>query len=169
MADASDEVKTVKGTPASGVGRWRGRLWRYGPLVMWIGFIFFASTGSLSASNTSRVVRPVLLWLFPGITEPELLQAHVLVRKAAHFIEYAVLAILAARAFLSSSRGGLKRWWHVAALSLVVACALLDECHQSFEPTRTGTIYDSLIDVFGGACAVAFVMLLRRRKSRRIK
>src|ERR687893_1077793 len=91
------------------------RLARYGPVVLWVGLIFFASTGSLSASNTSRILRPLLLWLFPDITEASLLQAHFLVRKSAHFAEYAVLALLAARAFLTSSDERPRRRWHAFA------------------------------------------------------
>jgi VanZ family protein len=162
-------VKSGRAEAEGKSGGARGRLWRYGPLVAWVGFIFFASTGSLSASNTSRIIRPLLLWLFPEITEPELLFAHGLVRKAAHFVEYAVLALLAARAFLSSSRARLRAGWHIAALALVMTIALLDEYHQSFEPTRTGTIYDSLIDIAGGAAAVAAVALWRRRRRIRVK
>jgi VanZ family protein len=139
----------------------RSRLWRYGPVVLWVGVIFFASTGNLSAPNTSRIIRPLLLWLFPDITEGTLLQAHGLVRKAAHFTEYAILALLAARAFLSSPGARLRRSWWPASLALVAACALLDEYHQSFVATRTGTIYDSLIDIAGGACALAVVALWR--------
>ena len=146
---------------------WGGRLWRYGPLAAWIGLIFFASTGNLSGENTSLIVRPLLLWLFPDIGEPELLRAHLLIRKTAHFTEYALLALLAARAFLTSSRPLLKRRWAVAALLLVVACALLDEYHQSFVPTRGGSVYDSMIDTAGGALALALVSLWRSRRRRR--
>ena len=141
---------------------WRARAWRYGPLLVWVGVIFFASTGNLSASNTSRVVRPLLLWLYPSITESELLRAHFFVRKAAHFTEYAALALLAARAFLTSSRAALKTYWPAAALALVAAVALLDEYHQSFDETRTGTIYDSLIDIAGGCFALLVLILWRR-------
>lgn len=143
---------------------WRVRLWRYGPLAAWVGLIFFASTGNLSGENTSLIVRPLLLWLFPGITEPELLRAHLLIRKAAHFAEYAALALLAARAFLTSSRTLLRRRWAVAAFLLVVACALLDEYHQSFVPSRGGSAYDSLIDAAGGASALALLSLWRSRR-----
>ena len=136
---------------------------RYAPVVLWVGVIFFASTGSMSASNTSRIIRPLLLWLFPDITEASLLQAHFLVRKAAHFTEYAVLALLAARAFLTSPDDRLRRRWHAAAFALVASCALLDEYHQSFYATRTGTVYDSLIDMSGGATALAAVVLWRLR------
>lgn len=146
---------------------WRSRLWRYGPVVLWIGIIFFASTGNLSASNTSRILRPLLVWLFPGITEATLLQAHFIVRKGAHFTEYFILALFAARAFLSSSRAGLRRSWWLASLAVVASCALLDEYHQSFVVTRTGTIYDSLIDITGGACALAVVALWRALRRRR--
>ena len=132
----------------------RGRLWRYGPLVVWMVVIFIASTGSLSASNTSRIIRPLLLWLYPSITEEGLMQAHFLVRKAAHLTEYAILALLAARAFLTSSDARLRRYWYAFAFALVACYALFDEYHQSFVQTRTGTIYDSLIDMTGGALAL---------------
>lgn len=139
----------------------RGRLWRYGPLALWIGLIFFASTGNLSASNTSRFMRPLLLWLFPDISLSDLLFVNFLVRKAAHITEYALLALLAARAFLTSSHDKLRTKWFIAAFALVAVCALLDEYHQSFLGTRTSTIYDSLIDMCGGAIALALVLLWR--------
>ena len=140
---------------------------RYGPVVLWVGVIFFASTGNLSASNTSRIIRPLLLWLFPDITEASLLQAHFLVRKTAHFTEYAVLALLAARAFLSSSDERPRRRWHAFAFALVAAVALLDEYFQSFNPARTGTVYDSLIDMSGGATAIALLVIWRAHRERR--
>lgn len=138
-----------------------GRAWRYGPLLAWIAFIFLASSASFSASNTSRLIRPLLGWLFPHITEAELLRAHFLIRKLAHLTEYAVLALLAARAFISSQKDLLRRGWPAAAFLLVALCALLDEYHQSFLASRTGTVYDSLLDMTGGLLALAVVLLWR--------
>ena len=106
---------------------WRSRLWRYAPLAGWIGFIFFASTGAMSDSNTSRIIAPLFKWLFPGITEAQLLFVRFTVRKGAHFTEYAVLALLAARAFIPCAHRRLRRHAFVAALALVVLVALLDE------------------------------------------
>lgn len=143
---------------------WRERVWRYGPLLVWMLLIFLFSTGGMSASNTSRIIRPVLLWLFPDISEERLALVHFLVRKAAHFTEYAVLALLAARAFLGSSREILQRRWFAASLVLVLVYALSDEYHQRFVPTRTGSIYDSLIDISGGLTALLCLTLWRRRK-----
>ena len=128
----------------------RGRFWRYGPLVLWILLISFASTGEFSAANTSVIVRPLLLWLFPDLSEARLATIHFLSRKVGHFTEYAVLAFLARRAFISSSRAFLQRYWFQSALLLVVIYALLDEFHQSFVPSRTPSIYDSAIDIAGG-------------------
>lgn len=135
------------------------RVARYGPLLVWIVFISFASTGEFSADNTSQIVRPVLLWLFPNISEAALASIHLLTRKAAHFCEYAVLAFLARRAFISSSKSVIRRHWFAFALGLVVLNSLLDELHQAFVPSRTGSIYDSAIDVLGGFTVLAIFKL----------
>ncbi|MDT7807348.1 MAG: hypothetical protein QOJ70_1161 [Acidobacteriota bacterium] len=130
-------------------------LWRYGPVIVWAVFVLFASSASFSASNTSRIIRPLLLWLFPAITDASIERVHFLIRKTAHFTEYALLALLAARAFRTSSRTRLKRLWWLAAFALVACVSLADEYHQSFVPSRTGTIYDSFLDMTGGATALA--------------
>lgn len=157
MAEESKDVRT----------EWSGRAWRYVPLVVWMVLIFLFSMGGMSASNTSLIVRPLLLWLFPDISEERLALAHFMVRKMAHFTEYAILALLAARAFTSSSQKPLRRHWFVAALLLVVFYALSDEYHQTFVPSRTGSFYDSLIDMSGGLTALLFLTLWRKRKDRR--
>jgi VanZ family protein len=112
--------------------------------------ISFASSNEFSAINTSRVVRPLLLWLFPNISEESIRLAHFLVRKAAHITEYAILGWLAARAFTGSSREFLRQRWWIAGLLLIALQALLDEYHQSFVPSRTGSLCDSGIDIAGG-------------------
>ncbi len=149
-------------------GVWRRRLWRYGPVAAWACFVLFASSSGFSATNTSRIIRPLLLWLYPDISEATLASIHFAIRKAAHFSEYALLALLAARAFVTSGRATLRRLWWLAAFALVACVSLTDEYHQSFVPSRTGSIYDSLLDMTGGATALACAALwlsLRRRKA----
>lgn len=140
----------------------RQRLWRYGPLVLWIIFISFASTSEFSAANTSQVLRPLLLWFFPNLSEAQLAAAHFLTRKAAHFTEYGVLAFLARRAFISSAQVFLRRYWFQVAMVLVVIYALLDEFHQSFVPSRTPSIYDSAIDAAGGLAVLILFKICRK-------
>jgi len=144
----------------------RRRLWRYLPLLLWMVFIFFASTGAFSAANTSLIVGPILRWLFPNISEEQLAIAHFITRKAAHFTEYAILGLLAARAFITSSKQQLSNLWFWFALALVTLYALSDEYHQSFVPSRTASIYDSLIDMAGGLTALLLYALWQRRKAR---
>lgn len=163
MAARSETGDTAEGEAGA---RWRNRAWRYGPAVMVIGFIFYASTGAMAASNTSRIIGPVVRWLFPDIGEASLLVVHMIVRKCAHFAEYAALALLAARAFLGSSQDFLRRRWLASAFALVACVALADEFNQSFYDSRTGTIWDSLLDCAGGATALAVFRLWRGRKRR---
>ncbi|MBV9211861.1 MAG: VanZ family protein [Acidobacteria bacterium] len=140
------------------------RIRRYAPLVAWMLVIFFASTSELSGAQTSRIIRPLLIWLFPNISEERINFAHFLVRKTAHFSEYAVFALLAARAFANSSHQILRRGYFYFALALIFLYSLSDEFHQSFVPSRTGTIYDSLIDTAGGLTALILYALWRRAR-----
>lgn len=144
----------------------RSRILRYAPLLLWMVFISLASTSGFSAANTSRFIRPLLLWLFPHFSEERIAFVHFLVRKAAHFSEYAILGFLAARAFINSSQRLLKVHWFKAGVILIVSYALLDELHQSFVSSRTSSIYDSLIDIAGGLFALICFALFNRRGRR---
>ena len=134
------------------------RLSRYGPLVLWAVLIFVGSTSVLSASHTSVLLR-VFLWIFPQASEATLATIHFLLRKAGHFTEYAILALLAARALRTSYRKLLRQRWFWLSFLLVVVYALGDEFHQSFVPSRTASIYDSMIDMFGSLTALAFLVI----------
>jgi VanZ family protein len=137
----------------------RERFFRYAPLLLWIGVILFASTGNASMSQTSRFVRPLLEFLFPAAPEELLVAYHAYIRKLAHFVEYAILAFWAARAFRTSSQRALQKYWFVFSLLVVVLVAAIDETNQSFLPTRTGSIYDVLLDAAGGLTMIFVVAL----------
>ena len=126
-------------------------LTHYLPLIIWLAFISFASSDNFNAGNTSRIIGPLVLWLFPGTSAETLATIHFITRKLAHFSEYAILGFLAARAFRPSPR-----WFLISAL-LVIVYALLDEYHQSFIPSRTASVFDSLIDMAGGLTALIFL------------
>ena len=140
------------------------RIWRYGPLLLWLGLISFASTREFSALNTSQILRPLMLWVFPNLSEEGFAAIHFFIRKVAHFSEYAVLGILAARAFAGSTNEFLRQRWFQIALTLVVCYSLLDEFHQSFVPSRTPSIYDSAVDVAGGLIALLLVRVWHNRR-----
>jgi VanZ family protein len=52
---------------------------------------------------------------------------------------------------------------------LVVLHALMDEYHQSFTQSRSGSLYDSGIDVAGGLIGLIGFSYLRRRSAGNLK
>ncbi len=111
------------------------------PVILWGAVIFTLSTSAFTASNTTKIIDPVLKWLLPSITAASIDVAHMLIRKSAHFSEYCVLFWLLVR--------GPMRHRPYMALMLCVAYALLDEGHQSFVPGRTASLYDVALDSTG--------------------
>jgi VanZ family protein len=143
---------------------WRGRIFRYAPLILWIGVIFIASSTTGAMSNTSRIIRPLLIWLFPNAPEDIITVYHGYIRKSAHFIEYAVLAFWASRAFWGSAGVTLRRYWYAFAFLAVGLTASLDEFNQSFNPARTSAVFDVLLDSAGGLTMIAALALYRTLK-----
>lgn len=141
---------------------------RYAPFFLWIAVIFFLSSGAGSMSETSRFIRPLLVFLFPDASPETLRLYHGYVRKFAHFFEYAVLAAVASRAFWTSSKALLSRYWYLAAFLLVAAVACVDEFSQSFNSARTGAAADVLLDIFGGVFMIGLLMLIKGRRPLRI-
>ena len=100
--------------------RLRGYLLRWGPAVVWMAVLFFASAT-------------------PSVDIPAFGPWDFEVKKGGHMMGYAVLAILFRRA-LGWDRGPIAAAWLPAVLY-----ALLDELHQSLVPGR----HPSLIDALG--------------------
>ena len=132
----------------------------YAPVIFWIGIIFYLSSDQGSMSETSRFIGPILEFFFPNSSEATIKLYHGYIRKAAHFTEYAILALLAARAcgFLVSHL--LRRSWYLLPLALVVLVATADEIGQSFRPSRTASVLDVLIDISGGLFIILVLWLL---------
>jgi VanZ family protein len=145
------------------------RLWRYGPPIVWATLIFIGSSDLLSSSHTSSFIIQPLHALFPGASEATLAAIHFTLRKLGHFTEYAILAWLTARALRTSSQAWLRTRWFWIALVFVICYALFDEFRQSFVPSRTSSIFDSLIDISGGLTALFIVCVRTASGSDRIK
>jgi VanZ family protein len=142
--------------------KWRGRIFRYAPLILWIGAIFVASSNTGSMSNTSRFIRPLLEFLFPNAPEEILVVYHGYIRKFAHFAEYFALAFFAARAFSGSSVKILRNYWFLFALILIVLVATADETNQSFLASRTSSAYDVLLDSCGGLTMILLFAIVKK-------
>jgi len=115
-------------------------------VIMWF------STGDFSAEQTGSLLEPLLRWLLPGLTAPQIAAVHGLVRKSAHVTEYAVLAALWFVA-LTRERGLSTRRAAWLAFLVAVGWAFLDELHQATEPSRTPSAVDVAIDAAGALAA----------------
>ena len=118
-----------------------------------MGLIFVGSTDLLAGHRTSRWLAPLVRWLVPGISEPALERVQLVVRKAGHIAEYAILSVLVCRTLTQpAADGGQGRRLAMillAAWSWAVVYAVTDEFHQSLVATRQGSLWDVAIDAVG--------------------
>lgn len=142
--------------------KWRGRFFAYAPLVLWIVVILTLGSGPGSMAQTSRFVGPLIEFFFPGAAPETFLAIHVLIRKAAHFVEYAILALLAARAFASLSASATWRHLILLPLALTASVACIDEINQSFQTSRTSSSWDVFLDQAGAITALAIFYFFRK-------
>ncbi len=114
--------------------------------------IFAGSADAQSYEHSSRIVEPLLRWLFPHMSEDHVHQIHHIIRKCAHLTEYALLGLLLWRAARKPVRKDPRPWsWRHAAIAIgiVFLYAATDEIHQIFVPTRTPLVSDVFIDTSG--------------------
>jgi hypothetical protein len=129
---------------------------------------------SLLVNSLLRYWLPPALWagvIFILSAQPSLPHypdtlLDLILKKAAHMIEYGILAFLLWRA-LSRGQGALSRSAWVTAFVVSVLYAASDEYHQTFVPGRNGTPVDVGIDTVGALIALLIVGSLRRKERRR--
>ena len=128
--------------------------------LAWMSLIFVGSSDASSYAHSSRLIEPLLHWLFPHMTQAHVEGIHHVFRKCAHLTEYAVLATLLWRAVRKPVRRDPRPWnWREAGIAILIVFlyASTDEFHQRFVPTRTPMVSDVFIDTSG---AVAGMILL---------
>ena len=85
--------------------------------------------------------------------------------KLYHFIEYAILGGLVARAFLKAKPSVVPSqlvWGLAAVLSILYGAS--DEWHQTFVPGRLATVADWVADVLGSIAGVLGAYLYYKKK-----
>jgi VanZ family protein len=134
-------------------------------LILWLIVIAIESTTYLSSQNTSHFLYPLLHSLF-GIDEAGFEPYHVFIRKSGHVFGYGLLSILMFRAWRETLPSLMRakwtfRWANIAVLGTCLV-ASLDEWHQSYLPTRTGTLHDVILDTCAGLAAQLALLLYYR-------
>ena len=127
--------------------------------------MFRLSTDTFAAEHTGEVLWHVLRGLAPRVTYEQYALLHFLIRKAAHLTEYAILVCLLLRAFRAGAAGAWDWRWATLSLLLVAVHAVLDESHQAYTQSRTGSVADSVFDMAGGLIALALLWLNRRQSA----
>lgn len=123
--------------------------------------LFIWGNSALSAEVSAKIsgwVRQVLFFfLEPGTGGGE--NGDGILRKIAHFIEFAGLGLWLGWLFAMLRKGA------AAALGCGFAAGCVDECIQIFVPGRAPAVRDVMIDTFGVAVGIAVLYgLCRLRK-----
>jgi VanZ family protein len=135
-------------------------------------FCFSAQPAAASQQTSGGIVSWLLRLLVPDFAgldparqaEIEHIVAKV-VRKSAHFAEYALLgATLLGHMLAWRARRGLGRP-RTLAFGVGALYAASDELHQLFVPGRSGELLDVLLDSAGVAVGVALLWLLLRKRT----
>ncbi len=126
-------------------------------LIIWGNSLVPGSgSGSLSLAVT-ELIRSLL----EALSLPSAWVTNFLVRKTAHFTEYALLGICASQA-VYAGRGATRGALSALALFLVAVPAI-DETIQLFVDGRLGQVTDVLLDCCGAAAGVALAYLVVSR------
>jgi VanZ family protein len=138
------------------------------PSILWLAVIMLESTDLASAQHTSRVLYPVFHFLF-GVDSVRFAIYHAVMRKIGHFVGYFTLSVLLFRSWRATFPRLSTRWclqWSTVAFFSASLVAALDEWHQTFIPSRTGTVRDVLLD--NSAALVAQIVLFAILRTRSV-
>ena len=134
--------------------------------ILWQIFIFIQSmlSGEIS-SNQSGFIVDILYPITQNVGIPiDVENFSLLIRKLAHFTEYAILGLLWYYIYTLFSLNRFLPW--IVVIHGVLA-ATLDETIQRFTPNRSGELRDALIDTLGVLTAVIFILFIQKiRKSK---
>jgi VanZ family protein len=135
--------------------------------ILWLGLIVAESSNYGSAENTSRFLYPVLHFLF-GLSPAKFPIWQHVIRKTGHFVGYFTLSLLLFRSWRATLPFPGANWamrWAGISFFMTALVASLDEWHQSYLPSRTGTWHDLVLD--SAAALVAQILLYIFLRSRR--
>lgn len=156
------------------VKRLRQVLWGIVVLLLVLIFVFSAQTGEVSGNMSGKITRFVVQLLhadfdaLPGAERQSLIERwDQIIRKGAHFTEYAVLAFAVC---LLLHTYPLKKRALLSWLGATVYAAT-DEAHQLAVAARAGSVWDVLLDSAGAlfGMAIAVILIRRWRKKREIR
>jgi VanZ family protein len=146
------------------------RVWL--PSAVWLAVIVVESSNFGSAEHTGRILYPIFHFLF-GMDRARFAVWHGLLRKAGHFVGYFALSVLLFRSWRATFPRLSTRWslqWATVAFLSASLVAMVDEWHQSFLSSRTGTLSDVILDssaAFAAQVALFAILEMQRFRSKK--
>ncbi len=150
----------------------RGQLFKaWLPAIIWLCVIAIESSDIGSADNTSRILYPLLHFLF-RLDEVAFAIWHHIIRKTGHCVGYALLSWFFFRAWratlpLPNPAEWAFKWARISFL-MTAGVATLDEWHQSYLPSRTGRWQDVVLDSTAALVMQIFLWMVLRGRRRRL-
>lgn len=147
------------------------RILRFIPMVAVMTIIFiFSMMPAEQSDQTSGAFLDMFLSFMRGIRNGDISlelagEVHHLIRKCAHFTEYAALGVTVMIAIWKEW----KKEKQPLLLPLIISSfyATTDEIHQYFVPGRWGTWTDVLIDSAGALAGIVLYWLISKKKTSR--
>ncbi|MAD23532.1 MAG: hypothetical protein CMO69_08475 [Verrucomicrobiales bacterium] len=134
-------------------------------VALWMLVIFLFSTSAFSGDNTSRIIGPILKWISPEISNESIAFVQFFLRKTAHIIEYAFLAILLCNAIVRRLKEFSAKVLIVRSVFISLIYAASDEWHQSLSAGRIGSLMDISIDGVGALFgALSFLWIFKYKQ-----
>jgi VanZ family protein len=137
------------------------------PAMVWIGLISIESSDAFSSQNTGSMLYALLTRLFRDINLYDFQVFHFYLRKTGHVIGYGMLALLLLRGWrmtVGPARAWLRRMLLLSWIGTAFV-ASMDEWHQTFIPSRTGTVHDVILDSIAGLAFLLIAYLWLRRNA----
>ncbi len=131
--------------------------------VLWMGVIFgFSARYATDSSQQSGSLVNLITSFFGGkMSTLGMDTLEVIIRKAAHIVEFGILGALWYGYFHLSPRGRFKPT--TAAFAVSVIYAVSDEVHQYFVPGRAARLYDVGFDTIGIVLGILIIIYILRR------
>lgn len=136
-------------------------------LVAWLAVIWGNSMTPGQVSGQLSGWASALLGKILPFLSPDAEHGHLLVRKLAHFSEFAILGLLFGWLFSLLAEKKLHRFLFTLGCGMV--CAVIDEFIQSFSPGRVCSFWDMCIDWSGVLTGIGVLLLLQTLISKRKK
>lgn len=137
--------------------------WRWIAVIAMMAVTFLFGTDLFSSENTRPIITWIMRLLFgPGAEVKTIGTGEGLLRKSAHFLEYALLAWLWFRALRETRQYPVPWQWYAIAMLATTFWASIDELQQGYLSTnRTGNPWDVVLDASGAATALLLTAAVR--------